>query len=338
MGDTSIEKLHNYYNAAKNLEPAKRMDLKKIFELTPEDEKRLIGLKNEDEFAVIIHALEWVKSLSGIEEGIAQITGTKTTDLFVETIHGKKLSIEIKSSQHFEKNYAPKMIKDKIEFSEKHAHECYFAIKLAGHWMLLSGEYILNNNCKISLEKDYINSQMNDIFGERLFLFPKGMEIITTYSKSQNGICGIENTYGNAVRIAIKVNGKRKFLITSNNTTYVLLSIVLEALENAMSNQEQIVKRKDDDKTIVIERLTEDTFLTFSRILTAPILHTVNEKLGEQYSYQTYIEEMKKKDHNNLLTRKHVLDFLLLLFDNEYKIEMSLNNRDFYNLEDFIIK
>lgn len=87
--------------------------------------------------------------------------------------------------------------------------------------MLFSSEYILKRGCKISLEKDYFKSEMNEIFGERLFLFQKGLEIVTTYSKSKEGICGIKNEYGNAVRIAVKVNGKRKFLISSNNSSYV---------------------------------------------------------------------------------------------------------------------
>lgn len=39
--------------------------------------KRLVGLDNEDEFIVILYALEWVKSFSGIEEGIAQVTKPK---------------------------------------------------------------------------------------------------------------------------------------------------------------------------------------------------------------------------------------------------------------------
>ena len=171
---------------------------------------------------------------------------------------------------------------------------------------------------------------------ERLFLFQKGLEIVTTYSKSKEGICGIKNEYGNAVRIAVKVNGKRKFLISSNNSSYVFLSIVLETIENAMSNQEQIVTRKDNDETIVIERLKENLFVQFSNILTAPILHTMNTELEENYSFPTYIEEMKKKGHQNLLSRKLVLG-ALSLFDDEYPIAISFNNKEFYWLKDMQI-
>ena len=69
----------------------------------------------------------------------------------------------------------------------------------------------------------------------------------------------------------------------------------MKPLENAMSNQEQIVTRKDNDETIVIERLKENLFVQFSNILTAPILHTMNTELEENYSFPTYIEEMKKR-------------------------------------------
>jgi len=50
----------------------------------------------------------------------------------------------------------------------------------------------------------------------------------------------------------------------------------------------------------------------FSNILTAPILHTINTELEENYSFSTYIEEMKKKGHQNLLSRKLVLGELAL--------------------------
>ena len=46
------------------------------------DEKRLVGLDNEDEFIVILYALEWVKSFSGIEEGIAQVTKNQNNRFF----------------------------------------------------------------------------------------------------------------------------------------------------------------------------------------------------------------------------------------------------------------
>ena len=336
MSNATIEMLHNYHQTAKSLNPEKRLQLKELLGITEEDENRLIGLENEDEFAVRLYALEWVNSFSGIEEGIAQVTKTKTTDLFVETVQGRKLSIEVKSSKNPEISFTRKLVEEKEKFSQKHSHECFFAIKLAGHWMLFSSEYILSRGCKISLEKDYLNSKMNEIFGERLFYFPKGLEIVTTYSKSKNGICGIKNEYGNAIRIAIKVNGRRKFLITSNNREYVFLSIVLEAVENSMSNQDQTVNKVDDDKTNVIEHLRENMIVSFSNILIAPILHTINAEFNENFSFQTYVEAMKKKEHSNLLNRKMVLG-ALALFDSEYPISMSMDNEYFYLLKDWMI-
>ena len=336
MSNVTIETLHQYHQTAKILEPEKRLQLKEVFGITEEDENRLIGLENEDEFAVRIYALEWVNSFSGIEEGIAQVTKTKTTDLFVETVQGRKLSIEVKSSKNSKISFTRKLVEEKEKFSQNHSHECFFAIKLAGHWMLFSSEYILNRGCKISLEKDYLKSKMNEIFGERLFFFPKGLEIVTTYSKSKNSICGIKNEYGNAIRIAIKVNGRRKFLITSNNSQYVFLSIVLEAVENSMSNQDQTVNKVNDDKTIVIEHLRENMIVSFSNILTAHILHTINEEFNEKFSFPTYVEAMKKKEYSNLLNRKMVLE-TLTLFDSEYPISMSMDNENFYLLKDWMI-
>lgn len=90
MSNTPIQALHNYHQTAKSLNLAKRIELKELLGITEDDEKRLVGLDNEDEFIVILYALEWVESFSGIEEGIAQVTKTKTTDFFVETVQGSK--------------------------------------------------------------------------------------------------------------------------------------------------------------------------------------------------------------------------------------------------------
>ena len=333
---TSIQILHDYHQLSKNLKPADRVQLKQLLKISKADERRLVGLDNEDEFIVLIHTLGWVKVCSAIEEGVAQLSGTKTTDYFVENIYGRKLAIEIKSTNENEVSFAKNLVNSKIEYAKKHDHECYFAVKIHGLWLLLSADYILKKKCKISFEKDYMHSEMFDVFGERLFLFFPGLEIITTYSKCKDGIAGIQNTYGNATRIAIKVNGKRYFLITTANTEYLFISIVLEALENAMSNQEQIVKKIDSDKTVVNERMIGNTMIYLSDILTAPIKHTLNVQLGEQYTFQTYSEEMKKKDNKQLLTRKLVFDTLNLFED--YPIVMSFDHKNFYRLNDLWVE
>ena len=70
--------------------------------------------------------------------------------------------------------------------------------------------------------------------------------------------------------------------------------------------------------------------------MTAPILHTINAEFNDNFSFQTYVEAMKKKEHSNLLNRKMVLG-ALALFDSEYPISMSMDNENFYLLKDWMI-
>ena len=58
--------------------------------------------------------------------------------------------------------------------------------------------------------------------------------------------------------------------------------------------------------------------------------------IGMKKKFPTYIEEMKKKGHQNLLSRKLVLG-ALSLFDDEYPIAISFNNKEFYWLKDMQI-
>lgn len=90
MNEVTIEVLHNYYEMSKNLSSNDKIKLKEMLHITESDEKRLVGLKNETEFIIMIYSLGWVKSISAIDENSAQLMKTPTTDLFWETNGGKK--------------------------------------------------------------------------------------------------------------------------------------------------------------------------------------------------------------------------------------------------------
>jgi hypothetical protein len=54
----------------------------------------------------------------------------------------------------------------------------YFAIKMCGYGTLYSSEYLERNNRKIDLDKDFLNSEFNEIFGDRNFKFPVGLNLV----------------------------------------------------------------------------------------------------------------------------------------------------------------
>ena len=56
------------------------------------------------------------------------------------------VKVEVKSSKDHEISFTRNLVEEKEEFSRQHSHECFFAIKLAGLWMLFSSEYMICNS------------------------------------------------------------------------------------------------------------------------------------------------------------------------------------------------
>lgn len=342
MSDISIDVLHQFHGLQKNCTAEQLLKIKEALGITQEDEERLKGLQAEDEFLVLIYSLERVKNFAGVDENYAQITHSKTGDLFVETTDNRKLCIEIKSTKNDYKEFTRKSILDKKEFADSHSHECYFAIKLKGIWILLNADYILAHNCKITLLNDFPASEMADVFGERYFLFPKGLQVLTTYSKTHNnegGVSGIQLDFGNATRIRLKYNKTILQTYTINNEKKPTLSFILEAIEDAMASQSVQTCPINEDQTVVIETLTSNTIVTFSQILTAPIVHLLNPKgeNNETFTYSTYIDELKNQ--RSIYTNFNRELVLNLLYDGlypKYKVYMSEDNQKFYGLQDWL--
>ncbi len=153
--------------------------------ISTEDEERLKGFENETEFKLIIYALGHVKKFVAIDESANKLMNTTTSDFLVVTDTGRKLSIEVKSSKNGEIKFTRSLVSQKEDFSKDLGYESYFAIKLSGHWLFFNSEYIIKQNYKISLNKDYLNSELSEIFGEMLILFPKGLKLFTHYSHTK---------------------------------------------------------------------------------------------------------------------------------------------------------
>lgn len=286
----------------------------------------------------MVYLLGWVKEVTAIDEGASPLTNTKSTDFFIDTINGKKLSVEVKSSQKDSINFGKKLVQEKKEYSDRQNRELYFAIKLSGHWTLFSGQYVISNNYKISIQKDFLNSELNEVFGERIFLFPKGLEILSTYSRQKPGVGIVHPKYGNAVRIVIKANKKKVLSITTDNQRYLLLSFILENLHDVMSNQVQEVIKLDEDRTLVLEKFSNNfNLLKLSAFLMAPIKHTIDTSTGKAYTFETFKEAMKEKDSKHI-SRREVLATLTMLDSENYPISMFIDNKSGYRLNDLYIE
>ena len=330
MAQTSVEKLRDYYNISKYLDATQKTVIKQFLKITEEDEERLIGFEQETEFSLTLFLLGWCKEIIPVDESFNPIMdGQKTTDYLITTVQGKKIALEVKSTRKKDDlKFSNNLVETKKQFAQNLGYDFYFAIKHSGHWMVLSCDYVLSQDRKISFEKDFIKSEFETLFGERLFLFEPGLQIVTTYSKQSNdqqqreprGLGIHHPEFGEAMEDARKAGVK---ILETSYMTYIL-----ENVEDVMSNQKQKIIKENIDKqqkTIIVEELTQSSLLKLSAFLLAPIKHTLNEH-GDTFTFQQYLDELRNKE-NSVISREIVLAGLRKLDEDRYPVVMFLNGR-----------
>ena len=335
---TSIDKIHAFYQAQNHLSQKDKPELKKLFGISKEDEIRIGGLQKENEFRLIIHLLGFTKSIVGIDESTSALSDVKSTDFLVTIFDcnnekGRKLAIEVKSTQKDAFKITNKTIDDKEKFADDMGAELYFAINMSGHWMLFDSDYVKQRS-KITIQDDYKNSQFEKLLGERLFLFVPGLELISIYSKRKKGLGIKHDDYGELIRYEIKFKNKRLFNLTLASDEYLAVSYALEHLQDVMSNQYQEIIKLDDDRTLIKEKLTENVFIKLSSFMLAPIKHMVKDVVNEPHTLESFTELLKTD--KNYLSRKHILSVLSFLDEKGYPVVMFLGE-DGYRINDLRI-
>ncbi|KKC47741.1 hypothetical protein VE23_12500 [Paenibacillus sp. D9] len=99
MESTSMEKIKAFHSIKSFLNEEQQKQVISMLGLTSTDlTKRIWGKDNEVEFILMIFLLQWCKSIVGFEEGVAKLTNTVASDLYIELKNGEKIVVEIKST------------------------------------------------------------------------------------------------------------------------------------------------------------------------------------------------------------------------------------------------
>ncbi|KQY85245.1 hypothetical protein ASD24_28605 [Paenibacillus sp. Root52] len=335
---TSIEKIKAYHSIKGFLTEEQQKEVIAMLGLNSTDlEKRVWGKDNEVEFILMIHLLEWCKSIIGFEEGVAKLTNTVASDLLIELVNGDRVIVEIKSTEKNKYSISANNFNEKRIFANKMGAKLYFAVKMAGYWTLFSSEYLEKKGRKISLDDDFINSELNGIFGDRSFLFPKGLKISSIYSKSDNKHLGLYNSdFGHLVSYKIEFLNRKIIKINSNQHEKYHYIFLFENLQDTMSIQKQNIQNIDSDRTVITEELTEEmTQMNLSAFILSPIRHTMSD-LGHVFDFSQYLTNLIDGT-KQMITRQHILYAISFLCDRGYPVYENREN-NLYNFRDMRIK
>lgn len=287
--------------------------------------KRLTGKNKEDEFIIILITMNVLKSIAEFNEGVSQIITTATSDLLVELKNGKKFMLEIKHTDKEKYSISGGNLRSKIAYAENNGFDLYFAISIKGYWMLFNAEYIKNKNGKITVA-DMTKSELDQILNCVSYIFPKGLQIKTVYSKNTKKTIGIQNgIYGNMISYEMIYNGRKLFRVKGSNSPYIGLTVVLSALQDRLSMEKQIIN-ESNDYTRIIEEFTQDfNSISEYKFLLAPIEHTVDTN-GERYDAHKYLEIAKaEKSHSNI-ELNHIRRIMQWLANEGVDIKYLKNN------------
>ena len=302
------------------------MDLKEI-------ERRLVGKNKEDEFLLILLFMEACKSITAFDEGVSQLLKTATSDLLVELQNGNKFMLEIKHTDKERYSISMGNLEKRINYAGKYGLELFFAISIKGYWMLFNAEYLKEKKGKIDIS-DLMKSKLDETLGCISYVFPKGLRIKSVYSTDKTvKTTGIQfPPYGKLVSYELYYNDRKIFRVKGKNSPYIGYTMILEALQDRMSMDTQIIQQSGS-YTVINESFSKDfNAISEYKILLSPIEHTVYDG-EEKYTANTYIENAKV-DANLLKMRfqvGHIRGMLQYLADNGIEI-MYIRNCLIYKL------
>lgn len=258
-----------------------------------EIERRLVGKNKEDEFILILLFMEVCKSITAFDEGVSQLLKTATSDLLVELQNEKKFMLEIKHTDKERYSISMGNLQKRIDYASKYGLELFFSISIKGYWMLFNAEYLKEKKGKIDIS-DLMKSKLDEMLDCISYVFPKGLRIKSVYSTDETvKSTGIKfPPYGNMVSYELYYNDRRIFRVKGKKSPYIGYTMILEALQDRLSMDTQIIEQSDN-YTVINESFSNDfNAISEYKFLLAPVEHTAYDG-EEKYTAHTYIENAK---------------------------------------------
>ena len=266
---------------------------------------RLRGLKNEDEFCLIMYFLDICEHMIGFDEGVPVLTKSYQPDMLIKLKNNERFFVEIKSVEDDKFKISGGNLQKRIDFANEFGFPLYFAVKLGGYWTLYPSDYVQSKSGKLRFPDDIEQSKFNEKFGSHFYIFKKGIKIESIYSCTEKAMGGIQNdNYGNLISYKFLFEDKLIFQADQSDESKIGYSLIVENLQNEMSIQSQVVTALNTDKTLVVEELTDDLACCDYFFFISLIKHTRHD-LGFMYDSTAFFKKFLS-DRKQMLTKNMV--------------------------------
>lgn len=220
-----------------------------------EYQRRILGKEKEMEFFIIMKSLASFRDIKPIDEELSQISGEKTPDFEVEFTDGYKMMVEVKHTDKNEYKISGGNLQKRIDYATAHNLPLRFAISIKGFWGLFTSDFIKSKKGKISIQ-DYMGDKRNSWFDRELetcsYMFLKPLKIVSVYSnKITNGLGVFFEPYGELISYELYYSNRLIFKVDHNDSSKRLHMIVLETVQDRLSNISQEITTSENLTTIV---------------------------------------------------------------------------------------
>lgn len=292
---SKLEKLKAIHTLKKDLSQDQVLDLLKKLGVQPDEyNNRIKGLDRENEFLMVLKSLDITKSIIKIDEAPNKLFNMNTSDIEVVLTNGSKWLIEIKSRNiqndtkiEFTNNYLDALEK----FSIDREAELLFVVCIMNFWMAFRLSYIRENKNVISLD-DYNHSVLDIIFGLRSYVFFKGIEIKTVYSKSKKDSLIKHHKYGGLVSQLLMYRGRKIYKYSGKSNIFYV--VCCEEIHNRL---DVINITTEGDYTIEIKGIKNSEAVIIQEI--DMVLSTIEHSVDENNESISIDEEVNQHNKNN---------------------------------------
>ena len=285
-----------------------------------EIERRLVGKNKEDEFILILLFMEVCKSITAFDEGVSQLLKTATSDLLVELQNEKKFMLEIKHTDKERYSISMGNLQKRIDYASKYGLELFFAISIKGYWMLFNAEYLKEKKGKIDIS-DLMKSKLDEMLDCISYVFPKGLRIKSVYSTDETvKSTGIKfPPYGNMVSYELYYNDRRIFRVKGKNSPYIGYTMILEALQDRLSMDTQIIEQSDN-YTVTDSNLNHTGIYLYSKgkiMIHLTFDYKTDEKCTTPGQYLKYHRTFQGFTTRELAEKVGIVPATLVLYEND---------------------
>lgn len=254
--------------------------------------RRLEGLRNQDEFVLVLNFLRSCKHLLPFEEGVPQLTGTVAPDLLVQLHSGEKLLVEVKSSEDDLFKLGTGRVKKCMAVGQDLGLPLYFAIKQRGVWGLFSAGHVLARAGKLRLVDDFALSEFDSKFHSQWYTLPEGLEFRHLYESGGRGL--VQSNHGPLVRCDVRFRSRQVLRATRTEANMFAVHML-----GAVAVRGQVIGpeagRTRGPFTRVVRQLGYPLMVADYHLY-LHLIHSTSREGGSRYDRTAYLKTLQGRE------------------------------------------